>query len=107
MWQRQVFAADAGFSLAARLSGGRRTTRTDADACAYGRTDGGRTDRRRRWRRRRYEVGRASGLGAAGSTAGGDDDDTDAGVAAARCSTIAGSEQPKLGAAPPPRSLAS
>ena len=61
----------------------------------------------RRWRRRRYEVGRASGLGAAGSTAGGDDDDTDAGVAAARCSTIAGSEQPKLGAAPPPRSLAS
>ena len=79
MWQRQLFAAaiaDAGFSLAAsaRLSG-ERTTRTLAptDEETDGRAD-----------RRRYEVGQATGPGAAGSAAGGDGDgDADASVAAA------------------------
>ena len=77
VWQRQVFAAaiaDAGFSLAAsaRLSG-ERTTRTLAptDEETDGRAD-----------RRRYEVGQATGPGAAGSAAGGDGD-ADASVAAA------------------------
>ena len=74
MWQRQVFAAappppPVSRSLLDWQEGGRGV----ADACAYG---------RRRTDRRRYEVGPASGPGAAGTAAGGDDD-TDAGVAAA------------------------